>query len=447
MLLVVKLNNVDKVPMAQKGNSHMAEQLPILSLLPETTEVVAGGFLKVGGVELAGLAERNGTPAYVFDVAHFRSRARQLREGLKTRWRNSEVLFASKSFPALAVYEIAADEGLSVDVAGAGELLMALAARVDPSLLYFHGNAKTTEELRLATESRVGTIIIDNFDEFGRLDNIAAAPQDVMIRIIPGIAPKTHASQVTGGIDSKFGVPFEQALELIDAIRRSSFVRLRGIHLHVGSQILETDSFVEAVRQISTYSDQSVYDIGGGLGVRYTYDEDPPSVEQYLDAVVSVARDVLPGDAKLLIEPGRSLVAQAGLTLYRVVSVKRSGRNFVALDGGMADNMDIALTGQRYEAVIDGRVSELGDASYVVVGRQCESGDTLINGIELPSPKVGDLLVMPVTGAYAYTMANNYNGAMIPPVVFVENGESTVVVRRQTFDDVIALHRSTRDSR
>ncbi|HWD97189.1 MAG TPA: diaminopimelate decarboxylase [Acidimicrobiales bacterium] len=422
----------------------MAEQLPILSLLPETSELVAGGSLQVGGVELAELAERFGTPAYVFDVAGFRAQARRLREGLATRWPNSEVLFASKSLPVLAVYELASDEGLSVDIAGAGELRLALAANVDPSRLYFHGNAKTSEELRLAIETGVGTIIVDNFDEFRRLDDIAVAPQDVLVRIIPGISPKTHASQVTGGKDSKFGLPFEDALKLIEAIRKSRSLRLRGIHLHVGSQILETSSFAEAVRQISAFRDQSVYDIGGGLGVRYTYDEQAPSVDEYLDAIVSVARDVLPPDARLLIEPGRSLVARAGVTIYRVVSVKRSGRNFVAVDGGMADNLDIALTGQRYEALIDGRVGHDGDDSYVVVGRQCESGDTLINGVDLPSPEVGDLLVMPVTGAYAYTMANNYNGAMIPPVVFVENGEATAVVRRQTFDDVVALHRSTR---
>ncbi|MGC2174772.1 MAG: diaminopimelate decarboxylase, partial [Acidimicrobiales bacterium] len=383
--------------------ANVVDQSSMVSLLPDTAEIGAGTFLKVGGVELAGIAERHGTPAYVFDVAHFRTRARRFQQGLATRWPNSEVLFASKSFPALGVYEIASDEGLSVDVAGAGELRMALAARVEPSRLYFHGNAKTTEELRLATESGVGTIILDNFDEFRRLESILATTQDVLIRIIPGISPNTHASQVTGGNESKFGLPLQQAVELIDAIRRSRRVRLRGIHLHVGSQILETGSFARAVREIAAYSGHSVYDIGGGLGERYTYDEHPPSIEQYLDAIVGVAREVLPDDARLLIEPGRSLVAKAGVTLYRVVSVKRSGRNFVALDGGMADNMDIALTGQRYEAFVDGRVSLPGDASYVVVGRQCESGDTLIDGVELPSPEVGDLVVMPVTGAYTYT--------------------------------------------
>ena len=427
--------------MNDRGFAPEALRLP--SLFPESA-VIVDGLLSVGGVGLAEVAEQYGTPAYVFDVAQFRAQARGLREGLAARWENSEVLFASKSLPVLAVYEVAAQEGLSVDVAGHGEILMALAAGVDPSRLYFHGNAKTSEELNLAVESGVGTIIIDNVDEFERLQSIVVGAQDVMVRVIPGIVPQTHVSQVTGGHDSKFGLPIDQALDLMEVIKTSQRLRLRGVHLHIGSQILETQSFSQAVRQISAFQNQSVYDIGGGLGVRYTYDENPPTIDEYLDAIVDVARDALPGDARLLIEPGRSLVARAGMTLYRVVSVKRTGRNFVAVDGGMADNLDIALTGQRYEAVIDGRVLEFGDTSCVVVGRQCESGDTLIDGIDLPNPKVGDLLVMPVTGAYSFTMANNYNGAMIAPVVFVENGETTLVVRRQTFDDVASLHQSFR---
>ena len=427
-------------------NNHDAllRQTPLLSLFPENTEITREGYLNVGGVDLVELAEEYGTPAYVFDVAQFRSDARRFCEGLATRWENSEVLFASKSLPVLAVYELAAKESLSIDVAGAGEILMALAAGVDPARLYFHGNAKTNYELKLAVDSNVGTIIIDNFDEFTRLESLVTTQQDVLVRVIPGISPKTHASQVTGGHESKFGLPIGQALELIELIRRSQYLELRGVHLHIGSQVLDTDPFADAVRQISAFADLSTYDIGGGLGVRYTYEENPPTIEQYLDAVVDVAREALPRDSRLLIEPGRSLVARAGMSLYRVVSVKKTGRNFVAVDGGMADNLDVALTGQRYEAFVVGRVLDDSDASYDVVGRQCESGDTLIRCVDLPRPSVGDLLVMPVTGAYSYTMANNYNGALIPPVIFVENGKSTPVVRRQTFDDVVALHQSTK---
>lgn len=428
------------------GQEHSPSESALLSVFPESTEITGEGHLRVGGVELATLAEEYGTPAYVFDVAQFRRDARRFTEGMATRWENSEVLFASKSFPALAVYELAGEESLSIDVAGAGEILMALAAGVDPSRLYFHGNAKTTNELKLAIDAKVGTIIIDNVDEFTRLESLVDAPQDVMVRVIPGISPRTHASQVTGGHDSKFGLRLDQALALIEQIRQSRYLRLRGVHLHIGSQVLETEPFADAVRQISTFANLSAYDIGGGLGVRYTYEDHAPTIEQYLDAIVDVARGALPSDSRLLIEPGRSLVARAGMTLYRVVSVKRTGRNFVAVDGGMADNLDVALTGQRYEAFVDGRALDGGDATYDVVGRHCESGDTLIRDIELPRPAVGDLLVMPVTGAYSFTMANNYNGALIPPVIFVENGSATLVVRRQTFDDVVALHRSARGS-
>lgn len=433
--------------MTSNDHEQTSEPYTATMLLPESVEVTNEGFLSVGGVELTEIAERFGTPAYVFDVAQFRDSARRFREGLARRWPNAEVLFASKSLPVLALYELASKEGLSVDVAGEGEILTALAAGVDPSRLYFHGNAKTEAELSLALASRVGTIIIDNADELALLTTLVTTSQNVMVRVIPGIAPETHASQSTGGHDSKFGLPIEQALALIDEIKTTPFLHLSGIHLHIGSQVLKAEPFAEAVRQISIFGEQEVYDIGGGLGVRYTYDETPPTIEEYLDAITNAARACLPENAKILIEPGRSLVARAGLSLYRVVSVKRTGRIFVALDGGMADNLDIALTGQRYEAVINGRVNEPGTMHCVVVGRQCESGDTMINGIDLPSPIVGDLLVVPVTGAYAFAMANNYNGARIAPVIFVDNGEARVAVRRQNYDDVLTLHNSLKGDR
>lgn len=397
----------------------------------------------MGGVALADVAARFGTPTYVIDVATFRNRARALKEGLARRWPRSEVLFASKSLPALAMYELAAAEGLSIDVAGEGEIRLALNAGVDPSRLFFHGNAKTDAELRLAVDAHVGTIIVDNVDEFERLRDIAPAssPQDLLVRVLPGVTAPTHPSQETGGVTSKFGLPLDQAAALMKEIEDSPNLNLRGVHVHIGSQILDTAPFVEAVRRVAAITGQDSYDVGGGLGVRYTVDEEAPSIDKYLDEVTATAREVLPPQARLLIEPGRSLVASAGVTLYRVVSVKHTGRHFVAVDGGMADNMDVALTGQRYEAVIDGRALSEGTVQCAVVGRQCESGDKLIDGIALVTPVVGDLLVLLVTGAYSYTMANNYNGAYIPPLVFVENAECHEASRRQTFDDIVALQR------
>ncbi|MGH3261334.1 MAG: diaminopimelate decarboxylase [Trebonia sp.] len=415
-----------------------------LSLFSESTSVTGDGEMVIGGVRLAEIARSCGTPAYVIDVADFRRQARRFTEGLAARWPHSEVLFASKAFPALAMYELAADAGLSIDVAGAGEIVFALAAGVNRQSVYFHGNAKTDAELSRALEAGVGTIVIDNADELERLLRLASRPQGVMVRVIPGIAPQTHPSQSTGGHDSKFGLPLDQALDVIARIRASEQLRLDGVHLHIGSQVLAAEPFAEAVRQVSVIGDQAAYNIGGGLGARYTYDEHPPTIEEYLDTIVDAARQVLPAHAKLLIEPGRALVARAGTSLYTIVSVKRTGRTFVAVDGGMADNMDISLTGQRYEAVIVGRADRAGTVRCDVVGRQCESGDRLIAGIDLPDPVVGDLLAVPVTGAYSYTMANNYNGAPRPPVVFVEAGRARTVVRRETFDEMLSPHLSMR---
>lgn len=416
---------------------------PIAALLPDSAEITPEGGVVVGGVPLADVAERYGTPAYVVDVATFRARAGAVRDGLARRWPRSEVLFASKSLPALAMYELAAAEGLSVDVAGDGELRLALAAGVDPLRLYFHGNAKTDGELRLAVAAGVGTVIVDNADEVERLLALAGAdaPQGVLVRVRPDVVAPTHPSQETGGPSSKFGLPLDQARALMERIEAAPNLALRGVHVHIGSQILETAPFVEAVRRLAAVGRYGAYDIGGGLGVRYTLEERAPTIDEYLDAVTAAAQEAMPADATLLVEPGRSLVAPAGLTLYRVVSVKRTGRTFVAVDGGMADNLDVALTGQRYVAILDGRAGAAPTTACTIVGRQCESGDTLIDGAHLAEPAVGDLLAMLVTGAYSYTMANNYNGAYLPPLILVEDGEMYEAARRQTFEDVVALQR------
>jgi len=413
----------------------------VLSLFPESTRISDSGHLVIAGVDLVDVASTFGTPAYVVDVEQFRAHASQLVEGLRERWPNSEVLFASKSFPAVAMYALAATSGLSIDVAGAGEIVMALEAGVDPARLYFHGNAKTDAELRRALEAGVGTIIIDNLDEFERLRRLATRRQRVMVRVIPGVEPETHPSQSTGGDQSKFGLPFDQATDLIAKIEADPFLDLYGVHLHIGSQVLRVEPFAEAIRNIARLGDFPAYNIGGGLGVRYTYAEAPPSIDTYLDSIVKTAQAVLPAGAKLLIEPGRSLVARAGISVYSVVSVKHTGRTFVAVDGGMADNMDPALTGQRYEATIVTKVATPPNVLCHVVGRHCESGDRIIDSIFLPNPAVDDLLAVPVAGAYSYTMANNYNGALKPPVVLVDRGEMHLAVRRETFDDLLRTHR------
>jgi diaminopimelate decarboxylase len=351
------------------------------------------------------------------------------------------VVFASKSLPCLAVYKLFAAAGLSIDVAGAGELIMALAAGASPKRMYLHGNAKTTAELTLALDAGVATVVVDNFDDIDRLEQIATRPQRVLIRIIPGVAPETHESQSTGGADSKFGLPLDQAREAIARIKSSDKLRLDGLHLHIGSQILDTEPFARAVEAVSVLGEFPVYDVGGGLGVRYTLKDEAPTVEQYLDTITTAARNYLPAGAKLVIEPGRSMVASSCVTLYRVTTVKHTGRTFVAVDGGMADNLDAALTGQGFEAALATRMTARPDETVQLVGRQCESGDLLVGGLPLPAPRVGDLIAMPVTGAYTYTLANNYNGALKPPIVFVRDGQARLAAERETHEHVLALHR------
>ena len=422
---------------AQVHESHAAR---LRGMLPEHSDVSDRGELRIGGVAITELAEQFGTPLHVFDEQGLREQARRFVTGLRERWPNSDVLFASKSLPAVGMYQIAQEEGLAVDVAGAGELHLALAAGVDPARIYFHGNAKTSEELAFAIEQGVGTIIVDNEDELDRLDALLTKPQALLLRVIPGVEAETHASQATGGTRSKFGLPMDQALAAIERMRAHPMMRFEGVHLHIGSQILNTSQFAEAVAKISTAGEFATYDIGGGLGVRYTHSDDAPSVEDYLDAIVAAARAHLPADARLLIEPGRSLVARAGVSAYRVVSVKRTGEVFVAIDGGMADQLDVALTQQRYEAVLANRANEAATERVQLVGRQCESGDLLIDGAELPTAEVDDVLVMATTGAYSYTTSNNYNGALKPAIVFVANGKARLVTRRESYADLLATH-------
>ena len=426
-------------------------------ILPENAAIDAATpeVLSIGGVPVTELAEQYGTPLYVYDEVGLRRQIRRFTEGLRERWPNSEVLFASKSFPAVGMYRLAQEEGLSVDVAGGGELQMALAAGVDPARIHMHGNAKTDAELAMALEAGIDTIIVDNADELDRLERLlpqrtgarAGAPQQLLLRVIPGVAAKTHASQATGGAESKFGLPLDQAAAAIARMRDHPLMDFAGVHLHIGSQILDVGQFAEAVSKLSGVTADiaggaafRTYDVGGGLGVQYTYTDDAPSVDAYLDAIVAAAREHLPADARLLIEPGRSLVARAGVTLYRVTSVKRTGRTFVAVDGGLADQMDVALTGQRFEAVLANRLADDWSEAVQLVGRQCESGDLLVDGAPMPEANVGDLVVLATTGAYGYTLANNYNGALKPAIVFVGDGGSRLVARRETYADLLATH-------
>ena len=409
----------------------------IVDLFPPGAAVDDGGDLVVGGCRLRDVAAEFGTPAYVVDEGALRARAREYRDGLAARWGDSLAIFASKAFPCTAALRVVAEEGLGCDVAGAGELVHAVAAGVDPALIYLHGNAKTDEDVERALDAGVGTVVVDNLDDVDRLERLVRDEQRVLVRVIPGVRPATHAAVATGQEDSKFGLAPADARRAIERLRGSDRLRLDGLHVHIGSQILDAAPFGQAVQALAAYGEFAVYDLGGGLGTRYTYDDRPPSVAEYLDVLVGAAREHLPSGARLVIEPGRSLVARAGVTLYRVVTVKRGARTFVAVDGGMGDNLEVSLYGQRFEATVVDRVG--GGELVDLVGRHCESGDLLSAGVSLRQPRVGDVVAVPATGAYCFTMRNNYNGARRPPVVFVRDGDARVVVRREDYDDLLRL--------
>jgi diaminopimelate decarboxylase len=409
----------------------------LLSLFPPGTGLASDGTLTVGGCRLDEVADKFGTPAIVVSEDALHQRARDYLAAFRSRWPSCDVAFASKSFPCTAVQRVMVQEGLHLDVAGGGEILTALNAGADPAKLVLHGNAKSDEELVMAIANGVGLIVIDNFDDIDRLERLVPRGhvQPCLVRVIPGVEAATHASQATGHAGSKFGLLPDDARDAMSRTERSAKLRLDGVHTHVGSQLLNVEQLAQAVEPIAKLGTFDVYDLGGGLGVRYTYDEHPPSLDDYADAMVTQAKALLPDGSRIIVEPGRSMVANSACTVYRVTTIKRGVVTHVAVDGGMADNLEVSLTGQRFEATIVNRVG--GGEMVSVVGRHCESGDQLVDGVPLQQPAVGDLLAVPVTGAYCYTMSNQYNGARRVPVVFAHNGNARPVVRRDTWDDLL----------
>jgi len=410
----------------------------VIGLFPPGTSRGSDGMLRVGGCRLDELAAEYGTPALVVDEGAVRQQARDYRQLLAARWPRSQVAFASKAFPCTAVQRLMVSEGLWLDVAGGGEIVTALAAGADPATLIMHGNAKTTEEIELAVSSGVGTVVVDNFDDIDRLEAVVPAGQvqGCLVRVIPGVQSSTYPAYATGHAGSKFGLAPAGARQAIARIEAAGRLRMDGLHTHVGSQILDAGELAAAVAPLAALGEFGVYDLGGGLGCRYTYADQPPTLAGYLDSLTGAARGHLPAGARILIEPGRSLVARGGVTVYRVTTVKPGPVTFVGVDGGMGDNLEVALVGQRFEATIADRVG--GGQPANVVGRHCESGDVLSAGVPLRDPRVGDLLAVPVTGAYCYTMSNNYNGARRIPVVFADGGGGRLVVRRERWDELLS---------
>ena len=402
---------------------------------------LADGRLHVGGCDAVALAREHGTPAYVVAEADLRARAREFAGALAEAHDGpGEVVFASKAFPATAVLRVFAEEGLGCDVASGGELHLALRAGFDPARLYLHGNAKSDAELEMALGAGVGTVVVDHPAEAERLE--ARVPdgrrQRVLLRVTPGVDADTHEAILTGQAGSKFGMPPAEAREL--AARPWARLEVAGLHMHIGSQISELAPFQRAIAALATVGDFAVYDLGGGLGVPYTRADAVADPRAWVAALVEAAHRELGAGKSLVIEPGRALVANAGVTLYTVVAVKpgAAGQQLVAVDGGMSDNLRPMMYGAAYEADLADRVGEADGIPCQVVGKHCESGDVLVRDARLPDPRPGDVLAIPVTGAYGHAMANNYNGVPRPPVVFCSGGEARVVVRRETYEDLHA---------
>jgi diaminopimelate decarboxylase len=408
---------------------------------PRGTRVNERGHLEIGGCDALELVREFGSPLYVVAEDDLRGRARSFTEALSALHGDSEVVFASKAFPCTPVYRTLAEEGLGCDVASGGELYLALRAGFAPSRIYLHGNAKSEAELRQALEAGVGHIVLDSFDDLERLRRLVSEgshrPQPVLLRVTPGVAGATHAAISTGQADSKFGFSLEEAVAAIARLGdgEPSLV-LRGLHCHIGSQLLELAPFVAAVEALAGLGRFPVYNFGGGLGTAYSAAQSPPRADEWVRAVVDAAHRCLGRDFRIVLEPGRALVANSTLTLYTVQTVKRNLSTWVAVDGGMSDNLRPMLYGAVYEAVVADRPMATPTERCQLAGKHCESGDVIVRDLPLPDPGVGDVIATPVTGAYGYALANNYNSVPRPAVVFCREGAARLAVRRETYEDL-----------
>jgi diaminopimelate decarboxylase len=412
-----------------------------LTVYPEAASVHEGR-LAIGGCDVLELAREHGTPAYVVAEDDLRARAREFVRAMAAHHGDrSAVAFASKAFPCTEVLRIFREEGLVVDVASAGELHLARRAGYEPREIIFHGNAKSDAELAVIAELGV-MCVIDNLDELERLARHAGARAlPVMLRVVPEVETDTHHAVATGHADQKFGLTLAEAREAIRRLRAAAWADLQGVHMHIGSQLFDLAPYREAIGAIAGLGPFEHYDLGGGLAAPYTAEHRTPSIDEWVAGVVAAAHEGLGArDGTLVIEPGRALVANAGVTLYTVESVKHRDSTWVAVDGGMSDNLRPMLYGAPYSADVADRLGSEGEPGERchLAGKHCESGDVIAWGVRLRDPRPGDVVVTPATGAYGHALANNYNGVPRPPVIMCAGGEARVVVRRETLEDLSA---------
>lgn len=415
------------------------------------------GHLEIGGVDTTDLVKEFGTPVYVYDVSLIRERARGFKQTFDQLGIKAQVAYASKAFSTIAMIQLAEEEGLSLDVVSGGELYTAIAAEFPVERIHFHGNNKSREELEMALNYQIGCIVVDNFYELELLDTICAERKQsisILLRVTPGIEAHTHDYILTGQEDSKFGFDLQngQAAEALQKAIESEYLDLLGVHCHIGSQIFETTGFLLAARKIFSklhewkemFSFESkVLNLGGGFGIRYTSEDEPIPASQYVKEIIEEVKqqagEFSMAMPEIWIEPGRSLVGDAGTTLYKIGSKKDvpNVRKYIAVDGGMSDNIRPALYEAKYEAILANKPLQPVEETVSIAGKCCESGDMLIWDLPLPKTDSDDILAVFCTGAYGYSMANNYNRIPRPPVVFVENGKAVLVVRRETFEDIV----------
>lgn len=415
------------------------------------------GNLTIGGVDTTELAKTYGTPLFVYDTELIRSRARGFIDTFKKLGVTAQVAYASKAFACVAVYQLAEQENLSLDVVSGGELYTAIKAGFPADRIHFHGNNKSVVEIELAFDSKIGCIVVDNFHEIALLKEISEAKQQkmkVLLRVTPGVEAHTHDFITTGQADSKFGFDLNngQADEAFSQVIGHDFLQLLGLHCHIGSQIFETDGFSLAAGKVMQKMGMwkeahnyecTVLNLGGGFGIRYTAEDKPLEPQVYVEEMIKTVQ----AEAAILklampeiwIEPGRSLVGDAGTSLYTIGSQKTvpGVREYIAIDGGMSDNIRPALYDAKYEAVIANKANEDKNSTYTVAGKLCESGDKLIIDAPLQKAEAGDILAMFCTGAYGYSMASNYNRVPRPAVVFAEKGEHQLAIKRESYEDIV----------
>ncbi|WDH81282.1 diaminopimelate decarboxylase [Paenibacillus urinalis] len=422
-----------------------------------TSKVNESGHLEIGGCDTVQLKEEYGTPLYIVDETLVRKRAREYMDAFRASGLKFQVAYASKAFSVTAMCALAEQEGLSLDVVSDGELYTALQAGFPTERIHFHGNNKTPNEIEMALDARIGCFVVDNLIELQMLQAMAGERNqqvNILLRVTPGVEAHTHEYISTGQTDSKFGFDIGNgaALEAIERAVKQPNLKLLGLHSHIGSQIFEVEGFQMAVERVAAFAKEvksklnvvfPVVNLGGGFGIRYFEGDTPLQVSQYVKAITDGVKLHFAGIAEELpeiwVEPGRSMVGEAGTTLYTVGAIKNipGVRKYVSVDGGMTDNPRPALYDSKYEAMLANRANEATEETVSIAGKACESGDMLIWDLDLPQVESGDLLAVSCTGAYNYSMASNYNRIRRPAVVFVQNGESDLVVRRESHEDIV----------